>query len=256
MTMLNIERQVRYDLPKLTTEWHDKGLEHFEWETISETIPQHKKLCTKLHWSNYQVWHAEDYCRSGIDAHIIKYKPCIDKHNQIRNDTIENIDEVIEEQQTDTGEYNSETVGSIIDRTSVLALKAYHWQELINQGMIKFLPKLEIAHQQFSFLCDRLDALLSEIRNGKKRIRTFRQLKMYNNPETNLLHKERKMGMQCEYCKANAEQPALQHARGCKLLIEFFGGSIKWDTTKEHQIGSLTYIWDDYLGTWVIKDEP
>jgi len=180
---------VRDEFTKATRAWHDRGLEHFDWLTVSGDFQgeeQAKRLSMKLHWANYQIWHYEDYCRSGIDIEIIRCKPQIDKHNQLRNDFIEQLDEYLINEQLGGGIYNTETLGSIIDRISILALKVYHWNELLEQGKKeKFRSKYLVAVDQHAFLVNELASLLADIRQGKRQMRLFRQLKMYNNLETN-----------------------------------------------------------------------
>ena len=98
---------------------------------------------------------------------------------------IEQLDEHMIHEQVSEGAYNTETVGSIIDRISVLALKVYHWHELLRQGKVKFQVKFLVAADQFKFLTSQLGYLLVDMRLGKRQMRLFRQLKMYNDPELN-----------------------------------------------------------------------
>lgn len=186
--MFKVDMFVRDSYPLFTVDWHQRGLENFDWSVIAtepDDAEDIKQLCVKLHWANYNCWHFEDYCRSGIDAQIIRCKPQIDKYNQLRNDFIEKIDEYLISEQTDTGSYTIETLGSIIDRISIMALKVYHWSELVAAGNKKYAIKLAIAHDQYLFLTTGLADLLLDMRLGRRRMRLFRQLKMYNDPNTN-----------------------------------------------------------------------
>ncbi len=178
---------IQNEYPNITENWHERNLEHFEWSSVAnEHIAGNLiSTCVRLHWANYQIWHHEDYCRSGVSQLIVTHKPQIDIHNQIRNDIIEELDEYFMDKQAGTGTYNTETVGSIIDRLSVLALKAYHWNELVNNGKRHYIDKYITARYQFLFLCDELCLLLDDMLCGKRQVRIFKQLKMYNNADTN-----------------------------------------------------------------------
>lgn len=181
------------EIVRSTASWHKQGLEHFEWDVVAAPYRERAtpvRVGMHLHYANYQIWHYEDYCRSGIEAEIIRCKPQIDKFNQQRNDLIEKVDEYMIAEQQGTGAYNTETFGSVVDRLSILALKVYHWNELVVAGRNKFQPKLLVAKDQYEFLSRQLKELLDDMQCGKRQMRLFRQLKMYNNAETNPLHKD------------------------------------------------------------------
>lgn len=191
MKITELAAYYKAEFKKATEVWHKHGLEDFEWSAMSpayedQIVPI--KTGMHLHYANYQVWHYEDYCRSGIPEQIVRCKPLIDKYNQLRNDLIEKIDEYMFSEQSATGQYNTETCGSVIDRISILALKVYHWNELVVGGKKKFGPKLIVANDQYDFLVDELDSFIRGMQAGQRRMRLFRQLKMYNNAETNPLH--------------------------------------------------------------------
>src|SRR6185503_4385751 len=84
---------------------------------------------------NYRLWHEEDKARSptASDAEIAQVKRAIDKLNQQRNDWIEKLDDWITEELArrkvtapSDARQNTETLGSTIDRLSILALRIYH----------------------------------------------------------------------------------------------------------------------------------
>src|SRR5262245_14938666 len=94
-------------------------------------------VCEQLSY-NFRLWHEEDKARSptASDAEIAQVKRAIDKLNQQRNDWIEKLDDWITEelarQKTvapQTAPQNTETLGSTIDRLSILALRIYHLVE-------------------------------------------------------------------------------------------------------------------------------
>jgi hypothetical protein len=161
--------------------WHNNNIEFIGEEDIINDI--YLNTLYELCRHNYQIWHAEDYCRSKKDDLIVKYKPLIDKHNQLRNNTIEKIDLILIENQVGTGKANSETIGSIIDRMSITILKFLHTTDLnINN---EFDDRLNILSSQIAFLLNCIDELYDDMINGVSYIQLFRQLKMYNDAKTN-----------------------------------------------------------------------
>ncbi|MEW6618434.1 MAG: DUF4254 domain-containing protein [bacterium] len=170
--------------------WHqDEYLEIENYEEIYQII-------YNLHLTNYRLWHQEDIARRTdvADRVIADVKQKIDKLNQNRNDTIEKIDEYlcqILHPQNLSLPMNSETPGSILDRMSILSLKIYHMTEEtkridVDSEHIKTCQeKVHILKEQFDDLKNCLEVLLEEIFTGKKRLKVYRQFKMYNDPRLN-----------------------------------------------------------------------
>lgn len=185
----------------LTELWHKTG-------PISPEDPYAPKgMLQKLHYHNFSLWHLEDEARRTdvTDADIARIKRSIDKHNQQRNDGVEQIDVWIDNVLTTTGikpedeiECNSEPPGLIMDRLSILCLKIYHMQE---QTERKDLSKDEIDYctlrskvllEQRKDLAAALDALFLDLRQAAKRHKVYRQFKLYNDPRFNpALYKNR-----------------------------------------------------------------
>jgi hypothetical protein len=86
---------------------------------------------------------------------------------------------------------NSETPGGIIDRLSIIALRIYHMEEQAfrddadDAHIARAKSKLEILYEQHGDLCRCLQELLDDIFSGRKRMKTYRQMKMYNDPTMN-----------------------------------------------------------------------
>ena len=158
-----------------------------------------KVACEQLSY-NFRLWHEEDKARSpsASDAEIAQVKRAIDKLNQQRNDWIEKLDDWITEELARSGvtapaeaPQNTETLGSTIDRLSILALRIYHLIEQRDregatpehrEGVTR---KLAIALAQHDDLSRAAQQLADDLFAGRKRHKTYRQLKMYNDPSLN-----------------------------------------------------------------------
>ena len=152
------------------------------------------------HQFNYLLWHEEDIARSPdvSDTKIAQVKRNIDKFNQARNDWIEKVDDWITGdleskriQSCADAKLNTETPGSAMDRLSIMALRIYHLDEQLtrsdidHQHLEKVNMRLAICRLQHVDLARSLDDLLLDIYAGTKRHRTYRQMKMYNDPTLN-----------------------------------------------------------------------
>jgi hypothetical protein len=149
---------------------------------------------------NYLLWHEEDIARSPdvSDAEIARVKRSIDRYNQQRNDAIEQLDDWITARLDElavvpqpNARLSSETAGSVIDRLSILALRIYHLQEQTErpdatpQHIESVQRKLAVALAQHDDLSQSLAELLTDIFSGRRRHKTYRQMKMYNDPSLN-----------------------------------------------------------------------
>jgi hypothetical protein len=157
-------------------------------------------LICRQHEQNYRLWHQEDIARSpdASDGQIAGVKRQIDKLNQARNDLIEQVDDRLVEELAAAGIHpdptaraNSETPGSIIDRLSILVLRLYHMEEQAArsdtdpQHRQTAIGKLAVLYEQLEDLSGALAELLDDIFAGRKRLKVYRQFKMYNDPTLN-----------------------------------------------------------------------
>ena len=172
--------------------WHKEAIDNL-YQGIEATICQQ-------HSFNYQLWHEEDIARSRdvTDTEIARVKRSIDQFNQQRNDWIEKVDDEITlaiEKSGVTSEadalMNTETPGSTIDRLSILSLRIYHLREQLQRDDVSqehldsVQQKIAICLLQQEELKIALQQLIDDIFAGKKKHRTYRQLKMYNDPALN-----------------------------------------------------------------------
>jgi hypothetical protein len=179
---------------------HEKTVALWHQQEIDNRYPQPLTLVCEQHAYNYQLWHQEDIARSRdvSDAEIAEVKRNIDGFNQQRNDCIERIDDWISAWLQDQGcrleidaPLNSETPGSMIDRLSILALRIYHLREQLERDDVdeehrrSVERKLAVCFEQRDDLAACLDQQLDDILHGRKRHKTYRQFKMYNDPTLN-----------------------------------------------------------------------
>ncbi|WP_282017076.1 DUF4254 domain-containing protein [Salegentibacter mishustinae] len=149
-------------------------------------------------WIDTVQWHYEDIIRDKhidpVDALTLKRQ--IDASNQDRTDTVEYIDSYFLEKFKNVepkadATINSESPAWAIDRLSILALKIYHMHEEANredasqEHQIKCKAKLDVLFEQRVDLSTAINQLLEDIAAGKKYMKVYRQMKMYNDDELN-----------------------------------------------------------------------
>ncbi len=149
-------------------------------------------------WVDTVQWHYEDIVRDpNIDPEYgMELKRKIDKSNQHRTDLVEKIDDYYIDLFKDVtykegALLNTESPAWVVDRLSILCLKIYHMQEQVNREnatedhKIQCQHKLDILKEQEQDLSASFDRLLEEIKSGEKRIKVYRQMKMYNDDSLN-----------------------------------------------------------------------
>jgi hypothetical protein len=155
-------------------------------------------LLFKKCWIDTIQWAYEDIIRDpNIDPEsALKLKRMIDASNQERTDMVEFIDgyflDVFKDVEPIPGaKVNSESPAWAIDRLSILALKIYHMQlETVREDASQShrsscLSKLNILLDQRTDLSTAIDDLLEDIGAGKKFMKVYKQMKMYNDDELN-----------------------------------------------------------------------
>lgn len=173
--------------------WHGEPADH-----RAVGVPLHP-LALELAWRNYLLWHEEDQARrDDVDDSVIAgVKRKIDRYNQERNDHIEQLDVAIlgyvdEHRSALPGEaLNSETPGSITDRISIMSLKIWHMAEdaarpeITDEHRARSCQRLAVLREQRDDLWTALGTLLEEYLCGRRRMKLYRQFKMYNDPTLN-----------------------------------------------------------------------
>ncbi len=149
-------------------------------------------------WIDTVQWHLEDIIR---DPHIdpidaLQLKRRIDRSNQDRTDLVEQIDSYFRTVYNDVNvlpdaTINTESPAWAVDRLSILALKIYHMKEQVDRADAseehreKCKKKIDVLLEQQVDLSTAIDQLLDDIQSGRKYMKVYRQMKMYNDPSTN-----------------------------------------------------------------------
>lgn len=143
-------------------------------------------------------WHLEDIIRDpDIDpVAALALKRRIDKSNQDRTDMVEELDSYFRSKYAgvevlDNATINTESPAWALDRLSILALKIYHMKaetdraDATEEHRARCAAKLAVLEEQRADLISAVDTLLDDIAAGRKYMKVYRQMKMYNDVDTN-----------------------------------------------------------------------
>lgn len=173
------------------------------WHENAKLNPPDNELCKLMieqHYTNYLMWHEEDKARikDAKDSEIANVKRTIDRLNQHRNDLMDKIDVYLFHQlnQSDIQKdlpFNSETISSICDKLSVLAIRIYHMdiearrEEAGIDHCDRCYERSLILKKQFddSIIC--LEQILVSVTKGEMMLKVYEKFKMYNDPNLNPL---------------------------------------------------------------------
>lgn len=149
-------------------------------------------------WIDTVQWHLEDIIRLPEinPAEALKIKRRIDKSNQDRTDMVEKMDDYFLDQfksvtPKPSAKINSETPAWLLDRMSILLLKIYHMKEQTErkdasaEHIAKCKAKLDVLMEQRSDMQLAFDQLMEDIRTGDRKMKVYRQMKMYNDASLN-----------------------------------------------------------------------
>lgn len=149
-------------------------------------------------WIDTVQWHLEDIIRNPeidpVEALAIKRR--IDKSNQDRTDMVEYVDSYMLDKYKDVqvaedARLNTETPAWAIDRLSILALKIYHMgveakrEDVSQEHRAACQKKLDVLLSQQVDLSRAIEELIEDIEAGRKYMKTYKQMKMYNDPALN-----------------------------------------------------------------------
>lgn len=162
-------------------------------------------LLYKKNWIDTVQWHLEDIIRDPeIDpTAALKLKRWIDKSNQERTDMVEYVDSWFLQKYADVNispdaKINTESPAWAIDRFSILSLKVYHMKEEANrteataEHRAACQKKLDVLLEQHQDLSTAIEDLIDDISAGRKYMKVYKQMKMYNDDELNpILYKKK-----------------------------------------------------------------
>jgi len=159
------------------------------------TLPH---LLYHKNWVDTVQWHLEDIIRDpAIDpVKALEIKRRIDSSNQVRTDMVEYIDSWFLTDYNSVkpladATFNTESPAWAIDRLSILELKIYHMEieanrpEATPEHRQSCMGKLDILLTQRIDLSTAIQQLLDDIGAGKKYMKVYKQMKMYNDESLN-----------------------------------------------------------------------
>ena len=149
-------------------------------------------------WMDTVRWHFEDMIRhphiDPMDALSLIRR--IERSSQDRTDIVEQIDSYFKHKYSNVkplpdATLNTESPAWAIDRLSILELKIYHMREqtmrtdVPHEHTARCRERLAVLLEQERDLSTAIDTLLDDIAAGRKCMKVYRQMKMYNDPSTN-----------------------------------------------------------------------
>ena len=178
--------------------------DYHRWDDVDHPIENPyepgslEHLLYHKNWIDTVQWHLEDIIRDPqIDpVAALAIKRRIDKSNQDRTDMVEYIDSYLLDKYRDVeprpdARLNTETPAWAIDRLSILALKIYHMAREAERTDVgdahraACRKKLDVLLAQQVDLSGAIEELIGEIEAGRKYLKTYQLMKMYNDPALN-----------------------------------------------------------------------
>ena len=178
--------------------------DYHRWDDVDHPIENPyepgslEHLLYHKNWIDTVQWHLEDIIRDPqIDpVAALALKRRIDKSNQDRTDMVEYIDSYLLDKYRDVeprpdARLNTETPAWAIDRLSILALKIYHMAREAERTDVgdahraACRKKLDVLLAQQVDLSGAIEELIGDIEAGRKYMKTYKQMKMYNDPALN-----------------------------------------------------------------------
>lgn len=149
-------------------------------------------------WIDTVQWHLEDLIRDPQihPADALALKRRIDRSNQDRTDLVELIDSYFFDRYKDVtplpdATLNTESPAWAVDRLSILAVKIYHMRRETERTDAdaahpeQCRAKLHVLLEQKADLSTAIDQLLADMETGRKYMKVYKQMKMYNDPSLN-----------------------------------------------------------------------
>lgn len=172
--------------------------DHIDTEMPVPTASEEMSLFYEKCWVDTVQWHLEDEIRKPDinPVRALEMKRRIDKSNQHRTNLVEKLDDLFLERfskvdiQSDA-RLNTESPAWAIDRLSILALKIFHMkieaerEDVDSDHNAQCSVKLQVLLSQKEDLSLSIAQLLEDMQSGKRIMKVYRQMKMYNDPKLN-----------------------------------------------------------------------
>ena len=178
--------------------------DYHKWDNVDQPMANPYEvgsldaLLYEKNWIDAVQWHLEDIIRDpNIDpVKALEIKRRIDRSNQVRTDMVEYIDSYLLDKYKDIvpaadARLNTETPAWAIDRLSILELKIYHMRQEVLRTDVEqshidaCQKKLNTLLEQQKDLSTAIEELIEDIEAGRKYMKTYKQMKMYNDPSLN-----------------------------------------------------------------------
>ena len=178
--------------------------DYHRWDDVDHPIENPyepgslEHLLYHKNWIDTVQWHLEDIIRDPqIDpVAALAIKRRIDKSHQDRTEMEEYIESYLLDKYKDVeprpdARLNTETPARAIDRLSILALKIYHMACEAGRTDVGDAPRaagrkmLGGGRARQVDLSVAIEELIGDIEAGRKYMKTYKQMKMYNDPALN-----------------------------------------------------------------------
>jgi hypothetical protein len=143
-------------------------------------------LLLLLHHNNVVQWNCEDESRrdSGNDRAVAAAKREIDTLNTKRHELVEAVDAALAAglEQSASATPTTESPAMVLDRLSVLVIRVASTEEVANSQRADrnlYAARLPVLHEQLALLQDAFDALLDDVRSGRRRFVPYQSFKLY-----------------------------------------------------------------------------
>ena len=217
MMIPKIKKKIKITQNNFLEKMNQNSFSEFAWDIFNKSINDYhitdnvdanepnnyaqgslEQILYSKNWIDTVQWHLEDIIRDeNINpVKALEIKRRIDASNQKRTDLVEFIDGWFLNKYKNTtpkpdSKINTETPAWAVDRLSILALKVYHMEletrreSASEEHKKKCQDKLNILLEQKKDLSSAIDQLLKDIEEGEVKIKTYKQMKMYNDESLN-----------------------------------------------------------------------
>ena len=142
-------------------------------------------LLVDLLRSNLEQWNLESVSRAaGVDdAAVARAKRDIDELNGRRHQLVEAIDAAFDRalEQTATAPLATESPGMALDRLTVLVIRVHRTELAAGEApeTAGYAARLPVLQRQLADLSQAIDALVDDVRAGRRRFVPYQSLKLY-----------------------------------------------------------------------------